>query len=43
MTTTKHETEIVADTGAGRRTLSLISRCGGRSMFRAAMGAPTGE
>lgn len=35
------ETEIVADTGAGRRTLSLIARSGRRSTFRAAMGAPT--
>lgn len=36
------QTEVGADTGAGRRTLSLMSRSGGRSLFRAAMGQPTG-
>lgn len=33
-------TDVVADTGAGRRTLELMSRSGGRSLFRAAMGSP---
>jgi diaminopimelate epimerase len=32
---------VVADTGAGPRTLSLISRADGRYLFRAAMGEPT--
>jgi diaminopimelate epimerase len=34
-------TTVAAETGAGPRTLSLISRADGRYQFRAAMGEPT--
>jgi diaminopimelate epimerase len=34
-------TEVTAETDAGRRTLTLMSRADGRYLFRAAMGQPT--